>query len=196
MLDPQEIKRAALEEVLLQMPAAVMIVEAPSGESILDNRQTQQMSERYLGRAEVRGVEDLRALHDSGVFELGRPDGRPYKFEEWPVMRTIRSGEEVRNEELIQRMADDTQLWLCCNSSPIYDKEGSIVAGVLVVSDITQQKRAEEEFRESNRRIENILESVTDEFLALDREWRFTYINERGLVSAQGVKGEELTRDD
>src|ERR671920_1362920 len=196
MFDPQEIVRVATEEVLRQMPTAVMIVEAPSGETMLLNRQTQQMSERYLGQSEVSGVEDLRDLHDSGVFELFRPDGRPYELEEWPVMRSIRDGEEVRDEDVIQVMADGTRLTIRCNSSPIYDEEGRIVAGVAVVHDITEQKRSEEALRESQRQIENMLESITDEFLALDREWRFTYVNERGLVSAQGVKGEELTRED
>jgi len=41
-----------------------------------------------------------------------------------------------------------------------------------------------------------ILESVTDTFLALDREWRFTYLNERALGRVRRAKGEELTRED
>lgn len=62
---------------------------------------------------------------------------------------------------------------------------------------ITDRERAEEELRESNRRIEKILESITDEFFAVDREWRFTYINERALRSIQRLKGdEELMRED
>jgi PAS domain S-box-containing protein len=185
MFDPQEIVRVATEEVLRQMPTAVMIVEAPSGEAMLLNRQTQQMSERYLGQSEVSGVEDLRDLHDSGVFELFRPDGRPYELEEWPVMRSIRDGEEVRDEDVIQVMADGTRLTIRCNSSPIYDEEGRIVAGVAVVHDITEQKRSEEALRESQRQIENMLESITDAFVALDREWRYTYINERALRRMQ-----------
>jgi PAS domain S-box-containing protein len=188
--------RVATEEVLRQMPAAVMIVEAPSGETMLLNRQTQQMSERYLGQSEVSGVEDLRDLHDSGVFELFRPDGRPYELEEWPVMRSIRDGEEVRDEDVIQVMADGTRLTIRCNSSPIYDEEGRIVAGVAVVHDITEQKRSEEALRESQRQIENMLESITDAFVALDREWRYTYINERALGRIQRARGEELTRED
>jgi PAS domain S-box-containing protein len=196
MFDPQEIVRVATEEVLRQMPTAVMIVEAPSGETMLLNRQTQQMSERYLGQSEVSGVEDLRDLHDSGVFELFRPDGRPYELEEWPLMRSIRDGEEVRDEDVIQVMADGTRLTIRCNSSPIYDEEGRIVAGVAVVHDITEQKRSEEALRESQRQIENMLESITDAFVALDREWRYTYINERALGRIQRARGEELTRED
>src|ERR671920_2424007 len=106
MSDRQDIERAALEEVLRRMSAAIIIVEAPSGKTILLNRQTQQMSERYLGSAQLSGMEELRELHDSGVFELYRPDGRPYEFEEWPVMRTHASGEEIRDEDVIQVMAD------------------------------------------------------------------------------------------
>jgi hypothetical protein len=38
MFDPQEIMKAASEEVLQQMPAAVIVVEAPSGEIVFTNR--------------------------------------------------------------------------------------------------------------------------------------------------------------
>jgi PAS domain S-box-containing protein len=62
--------------------------------------------------------------------------------------------------------------------------------------DVTERKRTEEVLNESNRRTENILESITDEFFALDREWRFTYINERALRRIQGDRGEGLTRED
>ena len=165
MSEWQEIERAVSEEVLRQIPAAVLIAVAPSGETILLNRRTQQMSEQYLGQSELSGVEALRDLHDSGVFELFRPDGRPYQFEEWPVMRSITSGEEVRDEDVIQVMADATRLTIRCNSSPIYNEEGRIVAGVLVAQDITEQKRAEEELRDEHRRIEDILQSITDALL-------------------------------
>jgi PAS domain S-box-containing protein len=61
--------------------------------------------------------------------------------------------------------------------------------------DITDRKRTEQELRESHRRTENILESITDAFYAMDREWRYTYINERAFRLIQRPKGKELTRD-
>jgi PAS domain S-box-containing protein len=39
------------------------------------------------------------------------------------------------------------------------------------------RERAERELRESNERIANILESITDAFIVLDKEWCFTYVN-------------------
>jgi PAS domain S-box-containing protein len=190
----QEIERAAFEEVLRQMPARVVVAEAPSGEIIFVNSRSQQEAERG-GAGDLHGRSVFEALH-STVFSALHSDGRPYEIEEWPLIRSITSGEEVRGEEIIYLLPDGTQTTVRYNSSPIYDDEGRVVAGVVVGYDITEQKLAEVEQRESKRRIEDILESITDEFIALDREWCFTYINERGLLSAQGVKGQELTREE
>src|SRR5215204_1061171 len=176
------------------MPARVVVAEAPSGEIIFVNSRSQQEAERG-GAGDLHGRSVFEALH-STVFSALHSDGRPYEIEEWPLIRSITSGEEVRGEEIIYLLPDGTQTTVRYNSSPIYDDEGRIVAGVVVGYDITEQKLAEVEQRESKRRIEDILESITDEFIALDREWCFTYINERGLLSAQGVKGQELTREE
>ena len=186
MSDLQEIERAALEEVLRRLSAAILIVAAPSGETILLNRQTQQMAERYLGSAQLSGIEELRELHDSGVFELYRPDGRPYEFEEWPVMRTLASGEEIRDEDVIQVMADGSRLTIRCNCSPIYDDEGRIVAGVLVTQEITERKQAEVKTRFQA----DLLGAVGQAVIATDLEGRITYWN-RSAQDLYGFSAEE-----
>jgi PAS domain S-box-containing protein len=178
------------------MPAAVVIVEASSGKIIFSNRAARQGTELILSQPVPQELEQYRDLHDSSNFKMFHADGRPYEVEEWPLTRSIRSGEEVRDEEIIHLLGDGTQLWACYDSYPIYDKEGRIVAGVLVSRDITEQKRAEQEFRESHNRVESILESITDAFFAVDREARYTYINERALLTLQRVKGKGLTRED
>ena len=186
MSDLQEIERAALEEVLRRLSAAILIVAAPSGETILLNRQTQQMAERYLGSAQLSGIEELRELHDSGVFELYRPDGRPYEFEEWPVMRTLASGEEIRDEDVIQVMADGSRLTIRCNCSPIYDDEGRIVAGVLFTQGITERKQAEVKTRFQA----DLLGAVGQAVIATDLEGRITYWN-RSAQDLYGFSAEE-----
>ena len=67
--------------------------------------------------------------------------------------------------------------------------------GVEFVIDITQSKRAEEELRKSGERLTNILESITDAFVAVDRQWRFTYINERALTTLQRTREELLGKN-
>ncbi len=135
---------------------------------------------------------EYRGLQESNDFKMLYPDGRSYEVEEWPLIRSITSGEEVRDEEIVYLLPDGRRSTVRYDSSPIYDEEGRVVAGVVVGYDITEQKRSEEALQESNRQIENILERITDEFYAFDREWRFTYINERALRRIQRVEGEEL----
>jgi DNA-binding NarL/FixJ family response regulator/signal transduction histidine kinase len=196
VFDRQEVQRAVSEEVFRQMPAAMVIVEAPSGKILFVNRQAQQWTEEYIGQSipsELGYLRDFQDVDENGISRIRHPDGRPYEMREWPLVRSITSGEEVRDWEHLYTLADGTHLWLRANSSPIYDEEGRIVAGVLLTHDITEQKRAEEALSESNRRIENILESFTDHFYALDHEGRYTYINERAVanVLAKAIERKE-----
>jgi PAS domain S-box-containing protein len=60
-----------------------------------------------------------------------------------------------------------------------------------IIRDISERKRAEEALRESNRRITNILESITDAFVALDHQWRITYVNQE-TARLNGQKPEDM----
>ena len=68
---------------------------------------------------------------------------------------------------------DGSRWWALFAATRLDDEEG-----VEFIIDITQSKRSEEELRKSGERITNILESITDAFVAVDRQWRFTYLNE------------------
>ena len=58
------------------------------------------------------------------------------------------------------------------------------------------RKRAEEALHKSDERREKILESISDTFMSIDREWRFSYLNEKALDRVRRAKGEELTREE
>jgi PAS domain S-box-containing protein len=94
------------------------------------------------------------------------------------------------------RRRDGTSFPAMVTDTPVHDERGELIGIIGVSMDITERKLTEEELREASRQIKNILESVTDAFYALDREWRFTYINERALRRFQGDKREELTREE
>jgi PAS domain S-box-containing protein len=47
------------------------------------------------------------------------------------------------------------------------------------VFDITEYKQIQQQLQEANTLITEILESITDSFFAVDRHWRFTYVNRR-----------------
>lgn len=54
-----------------------------------------------------------------------------------------------------------------------------IHASMALVRDLTGQHRAEQAQRDLADRLTTTLESVTDAFFMLDRDWRFTYVNRR-----------------
>jgi len=173
------------------MPAAIVIVEAPSGKIIYVNSEAQRSTGRMLGQAVPQELGEYRDLQESGSLEMLHPDGRPYEIDEWPLRRSIASGERVRGEEIIHLLADGTQVWARYDSSPIYDEEGRIVIGVLVAQDITEQKRAEEELEESEGRFRATFEqaAVGIAHTALDGRW--LRVNRR-LCDFLGYTREEL----
>lgn len=139
----------------------------------------------------------MRELHDSGTYETFYPDEQPLEIDQWPLMRSIRDGQEVRDEDIVHLPAQEgSQFTLRCNSSPIYDDEGHLVAEVAVFHDVSTQLQSEEALRQSKEETTSILERITDTFYSLDREWRITYINERALRRMQERMGQELPREE
>lgn len=187
MLGLQKMKRVGFENVVQHISAAVIIVEASSGKILTANKQAQQMTEQNLGWSMPSELGDLHDLYESGDFEILHPDGRPYQMEEWPLMRSIRDGEEVREEEFLYPLANGSRLWVRCHSSPIYGEEGRIVAGVLVAHDITEQEHAEERLRFQA----HLLDAVGQAIIATDLEGRITYWNHRAQV-LYGWSAEEV----
>lgn len=136
LLEALESKQRLLEAVLQQMPAGLVVAEAPSGRLVLMNQQVQQMlhgSFPLVGRVE-----------DYLQYEMFYPDGRLYAPEEIPLARSLTTGEVVRGEEITIVCGDRTRRTFLADSSPIRNAEGEIVAGVVTFYDITEQKRAQE----------------------------------------------------
>src|SRR5439155_6748927 len=90
--------RARFQAVLEQMPAGVAIAEAPSGKLVLANAQLAR-----IWRVDAIAPNDIG---EYGQYEGYRPDGRRYEPEDWPLARSIRSGEVITSEEIRIRRAD------------------------------------------------------------------------------------------
>ncbi|GIW89159.1 MAG: hypothetical protein KatS3mg108_3483 [Isosphaeraceae bacterium] len=128
----------ALAALLEEIPIAVWIYGA-DGRPITMNRH----AVRVIGG----GVEDAHQVvirNDPGPnVELFRPDGTPYRFDEYPVVRALR-GETVRDEQVIVVTRWRAGIYLV-NTSPLWDEGGRILGSVSTAQDIRVQKQLEAE---------------------------------------------------
>ncbi|GAC1544763.1 MAG: hypothetical protein NVS2B7_19220 [Herpetosiphon sp.] len=61
--------------------------------------------------------------------------------------------------------------------SAVMDDEGVVDEWIVIGTDISETKRMNEALAHTTQRISAIFESITDAFIAVDREWRFSYVN-------------------
>ena len=113
---------------------------------MLANEQMHQIWQRPLAAAEDDPEYD--------VHELRGKDGRPYLPHEWPLARSLATGEVVKNEEVRFPRGDGDWGTVFVSSSPIRDPSGTIVAAVAVFYDITARKRAEEALLRAHEELE------------------------------------------
>jgi PAS domain S-box-containing protein len=68
-------------------------------------------------------------------------------------------------------------LWIRLIGEAERDPDGAVRRIQGAVQDISERKEAAERYRTVSERLTLTLESITDAFFTLDRQWRFTYIN-------------------
>ncbi|MEZ4565056.1 MAG: PAS domain S-box protein [Thermomicrobiales bacterium] len=72
---------------------------------------------------------------------------------------------------------DGHTVWGYLRGTVVRDAEGVPRYVVSQTQDITARKAAEAEYTATHVRMQQVLERITDGFYALDRNWRFTYVN-------------------
>lgn len=183
LLEGLKTERALLEAVLRQMPAGVVIAEAPSSKVILGNKQVEQILRHTFSlTGEVERYE---------AYACYSADGRAYKPEEMPLARSTLTGEVVNDEEIHFARGDGSIGIVLLSSCPIRDRDGKIIAGVAVFHDITEQKRAQEALIESQERYRELFENASDVVYTLDLSGNITSLN-KACERITGYAREEL----
>jgi PAS domain S-box-containing protein len=178
LLEELSAQHQKLTEVLRQMPAGVMIAEAPSGKLIMGNGQVAQIwRHEFLPSNNVEEYRAYKGFH---------PDGRPYDPQDWPLARSITTGEVVTNEEVEILRGDGTRGALISNSAPIRDGGGRIVGAVVSFFDITERKHVERRLREQAE----MLDLAHDAIFAWELDGAISYWN-RAAEEIYGYAREE-----
>jgi PAS domain S-box-containing protein len=125
-----------LSTIVNNLPVAYGVAAAPSGEMLMCNAKT----------AEIFGpLPHCARLADWGQFKGFHRDGRPYAGTDWPIMRTVLTGQTIVDEDTRVVRADGSGGVLRITSSPVFDAAGHLVAAVASAEDVTERMRAQEE---------------------------------------------------
>ncbi|MBD1934432.1 PAS domain S-box protein [Trichocoleus sp. FACHB-69] len=195
LLHELEIERARFEAVLRQMPAGVMIADAASGKLVLANEQTKQIV--GYGYEQLLELEDYAAIIPSEIFRL---DGQLYSPHEYPLARSLKTGEVVTNEEIAIHRDDGNCIFVNVNSAPILDNQGQIVAAVAIFQDVSEQQaalrerqRVEQALRESESRLRGLLEANLIGIIVGDFQGNILEVNEAWLATLGYTREEVLS---
>ncbi|MEO7715176.1 MAG: PAS domain S-box protein [Capsulimonas sp.] len=126
-------------------------------------------------------------------WRMMREDGTPLPTEERASIRAIRTRKPVMGAIICFFNPKFGEIrWLRANATPELDPvTGESIGAYTIFEDITERRRSEQAATEAARTIATVLENVTDAYFALDKEWRYIYVNRQGEQTA-GFSREEL----
>src|SRR5262245_4114876 len=139
-----ETERARLNAIVEHIPAGVLLAEAPGGRIVMGNPQV----ERILGHPAVMSP-DVESYRDWLSYCV---NGRRVEGRESVLARTLQ-GEVVTGQEILYLRGDGIKAWVRVSGAPISDAGGNIVGGVVLITDIDEEKRASEALRINQERL-------------------------------------------
>lgn len=171
--------KAMLQAAFEQSPVPMVLVSVPDAIIEIVNPACR----KFLG------IEDEPALNGTSLFNFTPSyqdfdiEGHPGQIADLSLARALR-GEKTFNEERCIVRKDGATRWELVSGVPIYNAHGEILAGYLIMVDITARKQAEEALRVSEQRYRTIFETAgvaiwDEDFSELTAAWQ--------SLQAQGV---------
>ena len=133
MLLEQSFEQSPIPEVLVTMPNAIIHSVNPA-------------CLQFLGIEDEPSVIGMPLFSIEPSFLDYDQNGNLGSLENLPLARTVR-GEKTINEERRIVRKDGTERWALVSGMPICDPNGTVIAGYLIMVDITKRKRAGSEVR-------------------------------------------------
>ena len=139
LFEAAESERQRLEALMNQLPVGVAIAEAPTGHIVAVNAKATE-----IWRAPPAGAEPIT---DVSPYIAFHPDGSRFSTADWPIARSLATGEVVENEEVDVEFSDGTRGWVNISARPVLDAAGNVLGAVTTLVDVTEPRRRETEAR-------------------------------------------------
>lgn len=107
--------------------------------------------------------------------------------------RAVRTGECVRSSTEIyaQDFGGGLSYWEW-TLDPILDESGNTELLLLTLMEVTKRRKAELALSDTREHLEHLMGSIASGFYALDRNWRFTYLNRAAQEHTRSIVRKDL----
>ncbi|HEX7046581.1 MAG TPA: PAS domain S-box protein [Gammaproteobacteria bacterium] len=146
----------------------------------------------------VTWSDEMAAIHDlPPCTSVSLTEAVRYIAPEWrPRIRDalsacVREGKSYDLEfEIIT--ANNRRAWVRAIGQAVHDEQGNVACVQGALQDITQKKETEAEIEKLSRQLTTTLESISDGFATLDKEWHITFVNRQAEKIMQRPREELL----
>ena len=138
-------ERDLRDRVFETSPVGIVVVDTDGSITMANDRAARITG---LSEATLRARDHAR----DPLFRATDDDGEP--LEEGIAEAILRTGEARYDVEQRLTRADGERIWLSVNAAPLYDSTGNATGVVVAFEDVTEQKRLEEELKETIDRLE------------------------------------------
>ncbi len=115
----------------------------------------------------------------AGELQVYRPGvTAPCRPADLTLSRALR-GERVEDVEQLVRRPGRAERWVSASAGPIRAAGGAVRGAVVVLRDITERKRAEEQLRADERLLQSVLDNAPSRIAIKDREGKLLLVNRR-----------------
>lgn len=95
--------------------------------------------------------------------------------------KKVLTGDSIRYIHEIQK-EENISLWVDCHYFPMRDKWGNVIGIGGMLKDITERRTYRVKLEEKSNEMSSILQSITDGFFTLDRNWVIRYANRQAAA--------------
>ncbi len=183
-----EDQQRILEAILVSIPEAIIVLEAPEGRLRLASRYYTE----FVGVAPEKLLESSMSERIGGVLSGFSGYRNGSESEKYPAARAL-AGETIMDEEWHVKKPDGSTAVISIAAAPVRDATGLITHAVVGWRDITVSKEMETVLRRSEHELKTLVESSPDIIIRMDRGMRYIFANatyERiAGVSRESLKG-------
>lgn len=163
--------------VLTSIDTGVVVAD-PAGKFLFFN----PAAEKILGTGPTEGAPaDWAAQYQTYLPDMTTP----FPAEELPLARAIR-GESVDDVEIFIRHSESAGAWVTFTGRPLIEEDGVLQGGVVVFSDTTERRRAQESLTHERNLLRTLIDHLPGFVFVKDAECRYLLSN-ASLMRIQGV---------